>query len=300
MRAPRPWRPPSWKVCALAAWALALAVGSAQAQISSSSSVGYVDSAIPMNQLRLRFDASYDYPFPDRGEFFYSHSHNKQGEPAEVKADAQEFSAYGEFALEPRFSVFAELPVRAISPTFDPNATGLGDVNGGFKYAFLSDEDVTVSFQLRGYAPSGNRMLHLGSGHASVEPAVLAYANLIDGLIGEGELRLFVPVGGDRHYDSNVVRYGVGFSYPVWERPGLAVVPVTELVGWTFLDGHKSVNSPEGVGVIVGAGGDTIVNVKLGVRFRTDYGDFYAGYGRSLTGEPFYKNVLRLEYRYRW
>src|SRR5262249_31100471 len=98
MREPRPWRPPLWTVCALAP-------GPVRAQTSATSNVGYVDGALPVNQFRLRFDASYDYPFPDRGEFFYSHSRTKPGEPAEVRADAQEFSAYGEFAIAPRFSV---------------------------------------------------------------------------------------------------------------------------------------------------------------------------------------------------
>jgi hypothetical protein len=301
MREPRPRRPATWKGFALAAWVLAMAAGAARAQTSSESSVGYVDGAIPYNQFRLRFEASYDYPFPDRGEFFYSHSRMKPGESAELKADAQELAAYGEITLDPRFSVFAEVPLRAINPTLDPNATGLGDASAGFKYAFFSDEDYTATFQLRGYAPSGNKMLHLGSGHASVEPALLGYARLTDeGLVGEGELRLFVPIGGDRHYDSYVVRYGVGFSHPVWERPGLVVVPVAEFVGWTFLDGHKAVNLPDGVGTIVGAGGDTIVNVKLGVRLRTDYGDLYVGYGHAVSGTPFYKDIVRVEYRIRW
>jgi hypothetical protein len=223
-----------------------------------------------------------------------------RGEPAEVKADMQEASAYVELALLPRLSVFGEVPVRAISPTFDPNATGLSDVNAGFKFAFLYEEDFIASFQLRVIAQTVNAAKHLGSGHSSLEPAVLGYAQLTDELAVEGELRLWVPVGGDAQYDSHVVRYGVGASYQAWETDNLAVAPVLELVGWTFLDGQKSINAPDGTGIVVGAGGDTIVNAKLGVRVRTDYGDFYAGYGRAVTNDSFYKNIVRFEYRYTW
>jgi hypothetical protein len=273
----------------------------AHAQVEGQSSVGYIDTAIPMNQIRLRFEAGYDYPFPDRGGFTYSRSSIAGGQSAEPRASYQEVSAYAEFCPMANLSVFAEVPVRAINPTDDPDATGVGDISGGVKYAFFTDEDALLTAQLRVYAPTGDSGLHLGSGHASIEPALLAWSRLAEGFFGEGELRLWIPVGGgDQSYNSHVVRYGIGTSYAVWEKDGLTVLPVLEFVGWTFLDGQKHVNTPDGMGTTVGAGGDTIVNAKLGVRFRTEMGDFYVGYGRALTGEPFYKDVLRAEYRFRW
>jgi hypothetical protein len=292
-------RLPTWKVCTLALWLLAPA-GSSLAQTGTESNVGYIDGAIPVNRVRLRADLDYNYPFPDRGEFTYSHSPMKPGESAELRADQQEFFAYLELALAKQFSIFAEVPVRALSPTLDPNATGLSDVNAGFKYAFLSEDDYVASFQLRVIAPTGSKSLHLGSGHASIEPALLGYAHVTEELAVEGELRLWIPVGGEPSYDSHLVRYGVGASYQALATEQVKVFPVLELVGWTFLDGQKSINAPDGTGVVVGAGGDTIVNAKLGVRFRTDYGDFYVGYGRALTGVPFYKDIVRAEYRCTW
>lgn len=296
-RRPRRYSAALW---AMTLCASALAAPSAHAQISSSSGVGYVDGAIPINQLRMRFDSAYNYPFPNRGQFGYSRSPLQPGQPAEVRADAQEFSAYGELALLPQLSTFVEVPLRAIDPTFDPNASGFGDVNAGVKYAFLYEEDFITSFQMRIYAPTGRKAAHLGSGHASAEPALLGYARLSDCLVAEGELRLWVPLSGNDDFNSHVVRYGLGASYKVWEREGFAVVPVVEFVGWTFLDGRKAINAPDGTGIEVSASNDTIINAKLGVRFRTDVGDFYVGYGRALSGEPFYKDLLRVEYRYQW
>ena len=57
------------------------------------------------------------------------------------------------------------------------------------------------------------------------------------------------------------------------------------------------------------ARGDTIVNAKLGVRAgfgdRCDTGwlsrsDLYVGYGRALTGEVWYKDIVRAEFRVRF
>jgi hypothetical protein len=292
-------RRPLWAAWAASLWLLALAPA-AHAQSGTESSVGYIDNAIPVNQLRLRFDASYDYPFPDRGAFGYSRSALDPGQSAEPKANAQEFSTYAEFALLPRLSAFVEAPVRAINPTIDPDASGLGDVNAGGKFAFIYQEDFVATLQLRVYAQTASKQSHLGSGHSTIEPGLLTFARLTDRLIAEGELRLWAPLTQDGGYNSDVIRYGLGASYRAWERPGLAVLPVAEFVGWSFLDGRKHVNAPDGTGIEVSAAGDTIVNVKLGVRLRTDYGQFYVGYGRSLTGTPFYQNILRVEYRFIW
>jgi hypothetical protein len=298
LRKPRPRSLPPAKLGAALAWVLALAVGSAHGQTGSESSVGYIDNAIPANLFRLRVDAAYNNPFADRGEFFYMRSVEGPGDKAETRVDYQELSASLEVALHRRFSVFAEVPVRLINPTVDVNAAGIGDVSAGFKWAFLHCEDVVASFQFRTYAPSGNGLLHLGTGHVSLEPALLGFARLAEGLTTEGELRLWVPVGGVPGYDSHVLRYGVGLSYQAWEAPRLSIAPVVEVVGWTFLDGQKTVPLPDGSPVILGAGGDTIVNLKLGVRFRLPQGgDVYLGYGRPLTGDTMYRDIVRLEYR---
>jgi hypothetical protein len=48
----------------------------------------------------------------------------------------------------------------------------------------------------------------------------------------------------------------------------------------------------------VDASGDTIVNMKAGVRFFTgEHSNFYVGYGRALTGDVWYKDIIRVEMR---
>src|SRR4051812_3532485 len=87
---------------------------------------GYVDFAVPITQLRLRFDAAYDNTRPDRAEFFYSKcgcfktlprnnpgfDPNAAGPPLlESKVDYQEARTFLEVAFTDRFSAFVEAPV---------------------------------------------------------------------------------------------------------------------------------------------------------------------------------------------
>jgi hypothetical protein len=296
---------------------LAISAGSAgrvQAQVGaggpvvSNSTVGYVDSAIPGNLLRFRFDAGYDNTTPSRGEFFYARSPTRPGDRAETRVDYQELSAYVEKSLNDRLSLFFEVPVRFLNPTVDQNVTGLGDVDFGFKWAFLQEEDRVVSFQLRAFAPTGNGPIGLGNSHVSLEPALLGYCRPLDRLSAEGELRVFVPLtatpavegavsGSASNFASTVVRYGVGLGYDLYQCGRFVVTPVTEMVGWTFLNGKKII-TPVPQGIDVSAAGDTIVNLKVGTRFKLlGVGDLYIGYGHALTDQKMYRDIVRAELR---
>jgi len=64
-------------------------------------------------------------------------------------------------------------------------------------------------------------------------------------------------------------------------------------VVWSVLGGKESAGT-----TIISAAGDTIVNFKVGVRFGLgDRADIYTGYGRPLTGDVWYKDIFRVEFR---
>jgi hypothetical protein len=289
----------------LAALLLAFAVlGSARAQGPSGprvtdSSVGYIDSAIPGNVFRFRFDAAYDDTRPTRAEFFYP-----KGGPAgpglpepEPRVDFQELSAYLEMAACDRLSAFVNVPVRLLNPEVNADHTGLSDVDAGFKWAFLQSSNQVATFQFRTYAPTGDSHLGLGTHHVSLEPALLLYNRLTDRLDLESELRLWVPIGGT-DFAGEIVRYGTGLHYDLWRTPHCTFVPVAEFVGWTVLDGKETVVPPSDVPFVHGAAGETIVNAKLGLRVKFgDRADLYSGYGQPLTGDRWYANIFRLEFR---
>jgi hypothetical protein len=121
-----------------------------------------------------------------------------------------------------------------------------------------------------------------------------------------GELRDNIPIAAEDDFAGQVLRYGVGVSYLAYCGERMRVAPVVELVGWTVLDGKEF--SPDGG--IKSAGGDTIVNAKIGARFNfgdtseggnfLSHSDLYVGYGRALTGDVWYKDIVRVEYRLRF
>jgi hypothetical protein len=266
---------------------------------TSDSSVGYIDSAIPADLFRLRFDAAYRNRRPTRGEFFWP-----KGAPAgpgtpvpETSVDYQDLSAYLELRANPWLSGFVECPVRFLNPDVNRNTAGYADMNAGFKAAFVQTCDTTATFQFRTYIPTGDAARGLGNNHVSLEPALLLNHRLAELWLVEGELRYWVPIGGT-DFAGDLVRYGVGVSYGARRPDDFWVTPVVEFVGWTLLGGKESrVVSPTSSGV-KDAAGDTIFNAKIGVRLGWgDRGDVYAGYGRALTGDTWYKDTWRVEFR---
>jgi hypothetical protein len=277
----------------------ALAQGVSRPMVSDSK-VGYIDSAIPGNIFRLRYDSAYNDTRPSRAEFFYAQT--APGGPGlplpEPRVDYQELSAYLEGAFDARFSVFLEAPSRFLNPEVNANTGGIGDLNAGFKYAFYQGETGLATLQLRTYAPTGDAGRGLGTRHTSLEPALLFYQALGERAGLEGELRYWVPMGGT-DFAGDVIRYGIGVNYEVFNNGRFRMFPVAELVGWTVLSGKESVVQPSGPVGVEGAAGDTIVNAKVGLRLGIlDRADLYAGYGHSLTGDRWYENIFRLELRW--
>lgn len=262
------------------------------------SSVGYIDSAIPASQVKLRFDAAWKNNRPTRAEFFYpQYQPGGPGLPTpDSNIDYQELSAYLEGALSSDFSVFLNAPIRFLNPTINDNTAGFSDLELGFKYAFINCPDQVTTFQTRLSLPTGDGDRGLGRELYGLEPSLLAYNRLSDRLRMESELRLWVPIAGTS-FAGPVLRYGVGFSFGERSPDDLWITPVVEVVGWTVLGGRESIG-PHVPFESASAAGDTIINAKLGVRIGLgDVGDIYSGYGRALTGEVWYKDIWRTELR---
>jgi Putative MetA-pathway of phenol degradation len=291
------------RVCTCLVSMLALTGSVAHAQTGAETNVGYIDSALPLTQFRLRYDSAYDDNRPERVDFLYSA--NGLGPFNETKVNYQEATAYMEWAPLPRLSGFVEVPYRWIDPVVNADQHGWSDINVGFKFALLYDPDQVLTFQFRTYTPTGSAGKGLGTDHYSFEPALLFYQRLTERLSLEAELRDWIPGPAPDNFAGNVLRYGVGVSYQVYDGDYFRVNPVVELVGWTILSGLDERDGEVGLP----AAGETIVNAKVGVRIgmgevseTTNAGraDLYIGYGRALTGEVWYKNILRVELRIRF
>jgi hypothetical protein len=259
---------------------------------------GYIDPAAIRSQFRFRYDSAYNDNRPDRAAFLYPKCGCLGGPGpslSETRIDFQELSGYLEWAVNDRFSGFLEVPVRFLNAEQNVDTSGLSDINAGFKAAIRNCPDQILTFQFRTYTPTGSGARGLGTDHVSLEPALLGYQQLTDRLALHGELRDWIPLGGT-DFAGNVIRYGVGVSYDVVNNCHWRVTPITEFVGWTVLSGRESDARQN---MVLDADGNSILNAKFGVRLGWGgNGDFYVGYGRALTGQVWYKDILRVEYRW--
>jgi hypothetical protein len=263
------------------------------------SNVGYIDPAIPGNYWRLRFDAAYQNTRPTRAEFFWAPGPPNGGGPSipERSVDYQDIQIYAERIFAPQTSGFLNIPVRFLNPELNPNTAGLVDINAGIKHALIYEEDLVTSLQFRVYAPSGDFHRGLGNSHVSLEPALLVYKPFLSGWTVEGELRDWIPVGGGT-FAGNIISYGLGLHYDQLCLCNWNLVPIAEFIGWTALGGKVTAVDSSGVAAIGSASGDTIFNVKVGMRMKfTSAWDVYMGYGTPLTGDAWYQDTFRVELR---
>jgi hypothetical protein len=288
---------------------------------------GYIDPAIVATRFRVRYDNMQDAERPDRAEMFYSRQANF-GLNNLDEVDLEEVSVYLELEVACGLSFFVELPFRSIEARDNTGATllegdGISDVNFGFRYALQDCCGQALTFQLRVYAETGDEVEGVGTGHSSIEPAILFQRQVASDATFFGEFRAWIPTDGtfdpglDDEVAGTVLRYGVGLSYDLWQSccrrccscqsccrgcQGCcqsychysSLAAVVEFVGWTVLDGGKT----EPDGTVVSAEGDTIFNIKIGARYTSGPHSFYGGWGHALTGDQWYDDIARAEYRY--
>ena len=271
--------------------------------------VGYIDSAVVQNQVRFRFDSSYDNPTPDRAEFLYPKCgcFRANGDPTapgppllESGIDFQEFSLFAETLLGcDLVSGFIDVPFRLINPEQNANTGGISDINVGIKAMLLADDYNYLTFQFRTYIPTGDGFDGLGTEHVTLEPGLLFLKRCGGGTTLEGELRDFIPIDGTAGWAGNVLRYGLGISNKIIETECLSVTPVLETVAWSVLSGDVLVD-----GVGIESAETTIVNMKVGTRFSiqpqcqcSGTKSLYVGYGKALTDSRWYDDTLRVECR---
>src|SRR5262249_19194208 len=157
----------------------------------------------------------------------------------------------------------------SIQPNVTQEDNGPGDMNFGFKYAFLYDATQVATLQFRATAPTGDPGKGLGTHDWWLEPGLLYYRQLGERLALEAGVRDYIPIPTDQVDDGwpgNVLRYGVGLEYVALRTCKFSVTPVVEVVGWTCLGGGQTdpfSTIPPGFDDVTGT---TIVNGKFGVR----------------------------------
>jgi hypothetical protein len=263
--------------------------------------VSFIDSAVPMSQVKLLIDANYGDRQPTRAAYLFPKS-GLPGSPGwqtpETNVDWQLLTSYIEVAYQGIFSGFLQLPTMWVNPQVNDNAWGMADIQAGLKVALLSGTGFTSSFEVRGTIPTRTGP-GLSTYHYSVEPGLLFYLQPSELITVEGELRYWIPIDGT-DFAGDIARYGIGISLGQRSYDAMWCTPVIEVIGWTVLGGEEMVSMPDGF-FVQSARGETIVNGIAGLRFGLgDSADIYVGYGRAFSGDAWQRDLWRLEFRMRF
>ncbi|MFO0967060.1 MAG: hypothetical protein U0793_15950 [Gemmataceae bacterium] len=259
--------------------------------------VSFIDSALPMSQIRVRWDEARGMNRPNRDDFFWPERGPGNRPFADLNVNYGELNSYVEWAPTECFSVFFEAPVRFVDPTINAYDAGFGDFNAGGKFAFCQNECSVVSGQFRVYIPMGVGERGLGNDHVTLEPALLWNQTICSWLRAESELRYWLPINGSANR-GDILRYGAGLVFGCQDPDGFWITPVAEFVGWMPLSGRETYLTDTGLVVDEKARGHNIINGYFGARFGIcDRIDAYAGYGLSLSSDRWYEEVWRLELR---
>lgn len=286
------------------------------------SMVGYIEDAVIGSKIRVRFDSAAETRVPDRAEFFYA----KCGCYADLGADHplydpdapgprpglatdlnfQQLLVWGEYAFGNRVSVVGQVPTRWIQPQafadgasgFE-NQSGLSDIRAGLKLGLLASDAQSLTTQVQVQFPSGEAERGMGTAHTTIEPAILYLQRLGQVVTLESQLGLWapldgsapVPVDNDGEFSGDILFYGVGPSFTLYDNDRVQFAPIVEIVGWRVLNGYQS-------DAVTDASGTNIVNLKVGARANFPAGSIYVGAGKALTDETWYDDILRIEYRY--
>ena len=316
----------------------------------SDSNTGYIDDATIGTKFRVRMDGGYGMTSPDRAEFFYGRCGCARDVPSppantphpsgevlnpdapgpsgivipgailssgliETELDYQEIRFDFEYAFNRKFSLFAEVPLRSWDGTVLPDHAGLSDIRAGFKWGLLENPNHHLTFQFRGYFPTGDSEKGLGTDHYSLEPGLTYFGRLNERWTMAAELRYWAPIDGtdgrgtgfpdEFDYAGDILRYGIGFGYDFELNSGTLVTPVVEVVTWSVLGG-LALSSRDGTPIGVRtpgygyreADGENITNLKFGLRFGfPSKRSMYIGYGTAVSGDIWYDDVVRFEFR---
>lgn len=269
--------------------------------------ISFVDTSQPQNNFRLRFDAAYDYQTPDRAEYFWAKIGTPRGPTAppnlgETDLDYQEVEAFMELGGD-KFSVGTSIPILIIDPENYANTSGLGDITITTKTVFLDGARWQLTNLFRTYIPSADSKAGLGTGHASIEPGFAWRYKWSDITYLHGDLKYWVPLGGDPVHSGEVLNYGFAISHVWRDSDDFAVMPTLELVAYSFLDGQFTA---PGSTATVEVDPQGILTIHPGVRWVWDKGcdcgvrEFGIFGGIAATSDSVYEEIIRAEMRWVW
>ncbi len=198
----------------------------------------FVDSARPVTQMRIRWDAVYGFTLPDRSEFFWGRIGVKGPPNPETNVRYHDLALFMETALTPQASLFVEMPYRSLDPQVNNHAAGFGDINLGTKALIFDCELLQIAFQFRTYILSGNFNKGLGTGHVSLEPSLLFALKLTPDTYLQAQIAEWIPIAGDNDYMGAILHYHFALNQVLCRiLPDVPLIGTIEANFYSFQDG---------------------------------------------------------------
>ena len=268
----------------------------------------FTDYARPRTVTRFRWDHGWNMRFPDRSEYFWAKinggkgpmiAKGPNGRNGETGLNWDQMYLYQEVAAA-NASFFIEMPYRATYPDISRHYAGFGDLNFGTKSLLIDCEMLQVTFQFKTYTPTGQPGKGLGTGHVSLEPALLLALRLAEGTYFQGQIAEWIPLGGDKTYAGSILKYNWSFNQ-VLARPTVdsPIIGTMEFTGMTFQDGaYTDPNYFRNNGARNSSGG-TYLSIGPGLRHSVcDKFDYGGSVVWQVTDSGQWANpLLRLEMR---
>lgn len=243
----------------------------------------HIDPVEPLSQVRLRADFANGLKTPDRAERFWAAPPVGPSQP-ERKVNYQTFSVYNETGGD-HFAAFTEVPLVFMNADVNGDTTGLGNITIGQKFLLTNPNNRRwqIAQILRTYLPTGSSSRGLGNGLTALEPGLLFRYRRSERTYFHGEIKYWIPLGGDPRHAGQVVQYGTGMSHVLWQTDERAVMSTLELIGSTIGDGQATLPN----GTVQQVNGDTFFSILPGIRTALgpsgDLGLFEVGVSSGLT-----------------
>lgn len=262
----------------------------------------WIDSARPQNRTRLRWDYGGNMILPDRAEYFWAKvgGRGPSAQPGSFTVnslDYHEMSMYAETA-HGNFSAFIITPYRSLYMNEAGHSAGFADLQIGTKSLLHDTPMLQVAMQMTTSIPTANSRSGLGTGHVSLEPALLVALALTDRTSMQAQVAQWIPLGGDPDYQGALLRWGVALNRIVWQHDQDNVATINlDLAGWSFQDGMYT--DP-----ILGAqraNDETYVYLGPGARWLL-CGKFEFGVGGifALSDRHFAEQIMRTDFTLRY
>jgi len=258
--------------------------------VPAANSSFFVDSAKPMTQMRMYWDAGVNgNGGGDRAGFFWA-SPTLGGPGAGGNIFYHDLVIHTETAID-RFSVFVVTPFRFI--TTPPFGSPFGDMSVGTKTLLVDSELLLASFQMTTFIPTGIAAFGTGTGKVSLEPALLSTLKLFPETFLQSSIANRIPLF-DTTFSGNVLHYHFSLNHTL-AAPlvDTRVIGSLEFGGYSFLNGQVS----------PGAADARTTYFALGPGFRIVGGnkiDLGIGMQFSVTNLHFAQQLYRTEFRWRF